>query len=61
MRLLFHGARYEHQPSDVTVTEGKVGGTYRGQAWKVHHYQKPLRRQPHSVEMLYRGVRYQKS
>ncbi len=43
MKLSYRGVSYEIEPSTLEVTEGEVGGLYRGQAWRVYR-PTPLRR-----------------
>lgn len=60
MKLHYRGVNYNSEPSMLDITEGEVGGTYRGHIWKIHKpklYSKP----PRSVELTYRGVTYQRS
>jgi len=57
MQYHFHGATYEHDPSVVPVSEGQVGGKYRGAEWKTHVVNVPSHpRQPR--QLRYRGVMY---
>ncbi|MCS7032026.1 MAG: DUF4278 domain-containing protein [Gloeomargarita sp. SKYG116] len=57
MQYHFHGATYDHDPSVVPVSEGAVGGKYRGATWKTHVVHAPLpQRQPR--QLRYRGVAY---
>ena len=58
MKLSFHGAKYEFQPSELEVTEGGIGGTYRGSPWKVHHFKQQHRHRKFPLELTYRGVHY---
>ena len=58
MKLSFHGASYEYDPTEVEVTEGEVGGRYRGLPWKVHCCKQKYNRKYSSVELVYRGVHY---
>lgn len=58
MRLTYRGVSYERQPLSLEVTEGEVGGLYRGQTWK-HHYPRHIPNlQPKSHILQYRGVQY---
>ncbi|MEC4983029.1 MAG: DUF4278 domain-containing protein [Oscillatoria sp. PMC 1068.18] len=59
MKLHFRGHNYETQQLPLEVTEGEVGGTYRGSTWKVHHCRLNRRHQP-SQEFTYRGVTYKR-
>lgn len=60
MKLFYRGVSYEAEPETLEVTEGEIGGTYRGHSWRVHH---PTR-QPHTngrpVALHYRGVAYRR-
>lgn len=57
MKLSYRGVNYEPKASTLEVTEGEIGGQYRGQPWRfqlVRHI-----RQPQPVHHLkYRGVPY---
>ena len=56
MRLNYRGISYEHHPAEVAVSEGKVGGKYRGRNWRIHN----LKNTPivkHEGDLIYRGVR----
>jgi hypothetical protein len=57
MKLTYRGAQYEYEPSNQEVTEGEIGGNYRGQPWHVHYPKHiPV---PHSIKNLtYRSVAY---
>lgn len=57
MKLFYRGICYESQPSTLEVSEGEIGGTYRGNTWKVHKPKLFLRRQM-PMERIYRGVTY---
>ncbi len=57
MKFAYRGVNYEDQPSTLEVTEGEIGGMYRGQNWRfryVRHIPEPL---PTS-NLKYRGVAY---
>ncbi|MEN9216391.1 MAG: DUF4278 domain-containing protein [Gloeomargarita sp. HHBFW_bins_162] len=57
MQYHFHGATYEHDAPVVPVSEGNVGGKYRGATWKTHVVNAPLpQRAPR--QLRYRGVMY---
>lgn len=58
MKLQFMGKNYEKSPSDWNVTEGKVGGLYRGKPWKVHSFREEHRHHHDRNELTYRGVHY---
>ncbi|NJL83050.1 MAG: DUF4278 domain-containing protein [Chloroflexaceae bacterium] len=59
MKLSFLGAHYEYQPPVVEVSEGEVGGTYRGKPWKTHSVKVHQRHQHRPAQLTYRGVPYQ--
>ncbi len=58
MKLSYRGATYETEPSTLEVTEGEIGGMYRGKPWKTHNYKQNRRRYfvPHNL--TYRGSAY---
>lgn len=59
MRLIYRGVSYESQPLSLEVTEGEVGGVYRGETWK-HKYPRHLPDlKPNSRTLQYRGAQYQ--
>lgn len=60
MKFFYRGVTYENQPSTLEVTEGEIGGTYRGKNWKVHYPQRHSLRKTASHEFIYRGVTYKK-
>ena len=57
MKLSYQGGNYESTPS-LEITEGEIGGTYRGKpSW--FHYPRHIR-EPQTVHhLLYRGIPYQ--
>ncbi|NEP57990.1 MAG: DUF4278 domain-containing protein [Symploca sp. SIO2G7] len=57
MKLSYRGISYEEQPSTLEVSEGEIGGKYRGQTWKIHRPKQNLR---HSAfrQLTYRGISY---
>jgi hypothetical protein len=57
MKLSYRGVSYEDQPSTLEVSEGEIGGKYRGQTWKIHRPKQSLRRSA-SKELIYRGITY---
>ena len=59
MKLHYRGVNYDSEPSMVDVSEGEIGGTYRGHLWKIHK-PKLHRRRPGSMELTYRGVTYRR-
>lgn len=58
MKLSYRGVSYETEPSTLEVTEGEVGGLYRGQAWRVHRPTPSRRRYTAFIDLIYRGVVY---
>ena len=58
MKLSFHGAEYDYHPAQIKVTEGEVGGVYRGSPWRVHRIIKRQQHRHTPVELTYRGVHY---
>lgn len=57
MKLSYRGVPYEAERSNLEVTEGEIGGLYRGQSWRFHyarHIPKPQSTHP----LKYRGVAY---
>jgi len=60
MKLQFRGKSYEAPHLEWDVREGKVGGTYRGKPWKLHHLKEQHRREQSKSELTYRGVSYTK-
>lgn len=57
MKLSYRGVSYEEQPSTLEVTEGEIGGKYRGQIWNIHRPKQSSRR-PMFRELIYRGITY---
>lgn len=57
MKLHYRGVNYDSELSIVDVTEGEIGGTYRGHLWKTHKPKLHRRRQG-LVELTYRGATY---
>jgi hypothetical protein len=60
MKFAYRGVNYEDQPSTLEVTEGEIGGMYRGQNWRfryVRHIPEPLP----TPNLKYRGVAYRTS
>jgi Domain of unknown function (DUF4278) len=58
MRLTYRGVSYERQPLSLEVTEGEIGGQYRGQTWR-HHYPRHIPNlKPKPYVLQYRGVAY---
>ena len=60
MKLHFHGSTYEDKQTELDITEGNIGGRYRGTPWKIHHLAKRQQRRRQSSELKYRGVPYVK-
>lgn len=60
MKLQFKGQTYERRDLALEVSEGEVGGLYRGKPWKVHHLKERYRRNLAKSELTYRGVHYTK-
>lgn len=58
MKLQFRGKFYDAPHLEWEISEGEVGGNYRGKPWKVHHLKEQHRRNPSPSEMTYRGVHY---
>jgi hypothetical protein len=57
MKLTYRGISYEYNPPVIAVSEGKVGGKYRGLDWRFRNLKKqPLLQPP--VNLTYRGVTY---
>ncbi|MEM8832820.1 MAG: DUF4278 domain-containing protein [Cyanobacteria bacterium P01_G01_bin.19] len=55
MKLNYRGISYEHNPAEIAVDEGKVGGKFRGCNWRVHN----LKHAPvvkHFSNLIYRGA-----
>lgn len=57
MEFSYRGAKYEKDLPTLEMTEGEMGGMYRGQAWNYRYPRHiPV---PHSTPQLkYRGVSY---
>ncbi|NES19278.1 MAG: DUF4278 domain-containing protein [Symploca sp. SIO3E6] len=55
--MKYRGINYEEQPSMLEVSEGQIGGKYRGQTWRIHRAKQNLRH-PASRELTYRGISY---
>jgi len=57
MRLCYRGINYEYVPPAVRVTEGEIGGEYRGASWRFHIVEEIPLPQP-MLHLIYRGVSY---
>ena len=57
MKLSYRGVNYESATSILEVTEGDIGGTYRGQTWR-SHYVRHIPEPPPVHDLKYRGVAY---
>lgn len=60
MKLHFHGGIYDDHHIELEVTEGQVGGRYRGTPWKMHRLLKRQKRRRDSSQLKYRGISYNK-
>lgn len=60
MSLSYRGVKYENSSPVLEVTEGEIGGTYRGQHWR-HHYVRHIPEPAFVQDMKYRGVAYRTS
>jgi hypothetical protein len=61
MKLHFHGGTYEDRHTEIEVTEGEIGGHYRGTPWRMHRLlRKQQLRHNNSSELKYRGIPYTK-
>lgn len=57
MKLSYRGVNYEVEASMLEVTEGEIGGQYRGQPWRFHYVRHMPK--PQTVHTLkYRGIPY---
>ncbi len=57
MKYCYRGVSYEREPLSLEVTEGEIGGKYRGKEWK-HHYPKHIPQLAPKSNLQYRGIRY---
>jgi len=57
MKLVYRGVHYERPPAVLDVTEGEIGGKYRGLAWRYQYPRHIPQLQP-KTHLNYRGVRY---
>lgn len=60
MKLQFRGKTYEAPHCEWDVSEGEVGGMYRGKPWKVHRLKENHRHAHKLTGLTYRGVSYTK-
>lgn len=58
MKFFYRGASYESKPSSLEITEGEIGGMYRGQQWKTHNYKQNRPRYTIPHNLTYRGAVY---
>ena len=57
MKLSYRGMKYDNASSFLEVTEGDIGGTYRGQTWR-SHYVRHIPEPAPVHDLRYRGVAY---
>lgn len=58
MKFTYRGTHYEREPITLLeVTEGEIGGKYRGQNWRTQYPRHIPHIQP-KVHLIYRGVSY---
>ncbi|NEP02058.1 MAG: DUF4278 domain-containing protein [Symploca sp. SIO2E9] len=57
MKLTYRGVKYEAETSNLVVGQGKIGGKYRGQNWRVHYPLEVPKPEP-MYDLKYRGVPY---
>lgn len=57
MKLSYRGVKYENTSPVLEVTEGEIGGTYRGQSWR-SHYVRHIPEPAPVHDLKYRGVAY---
>jgi hypothetical protein len=57
MKLSYRGVNYDEAPSTLEVTEGEIGGMYRGQKWR-YHYPRHVATPLPIHNLKYRGVPY---
>ncbi|WP_336654492.1 DUF4278 domain-containing protein [Phormidium sp. CCY1219] len=57
MELTYRGVTYEYTPPTIEMTEGELGGKYRGLDWRFCNQKKNPVQQP-TLELKYRGVAY---
>lgn len=57
MKLGYRGVAYEYEPPTIDMTEGEIGGKYRGQPWRCSYPRHIPVPQP-TLDLKYRGVAY---
>jgi hypothetical protein len=60
MKLSYRGVSYNNEPFSLEMTEGEIGGKYRGQDWKYHYPRHIPQLQP-KLYQQYRGIVYSTS
>ncbi len=55
MRLSYRGVSYDCEPPTIDMLEGDIGGTYRGQPWRLRYPRHIPEVQP-IADLKYRGV-----
>lgn len=58
MKLTYRGLEYEPESFPLDVTEGEIGGKYRGQHWRYRYLRHIPELQPQHP-LTYRGASYQ--
>lgn len=61
MKLHFRGLTYDSPHTEWEITEGEVGGSYRGSPWRIHRLLEKHRCRRQINEMVYRGIHYTKN
>ncbi len=59
MKLTYRGTSYESDIPNIDVTEGEIGGKYRGQNWK-YNYPRHIPISGPPQHLKYRGVAFTK-
>jgi len=57
MNLTYRGVSYKRQPLSLEVSEGEIGGVYRGQTWR-HSQLRHIPQLKPKPYLQYRGVAY---
>ncbi len=57
MKLTYRGISYESNPATLELTEGEIGGKYRGTTWRERYPRHIPVPQP-KVDLKYRGIAY---